>query len=177
MSELPDTPSPIFSANASETPRRGRPRLTTDLWDHVMPTYLGATGKSRRTLTNRYHAERAAAIILRVMPESTEWVNTGPWTILSELGRIDDDALLVDMARVIIDGRFTARKAMASCRRAREAERKRPDPLTLANEIIGTINAYFDRYPNTTDEDVLSALRTAAAQVTAGRCTDTEATT
>lgn len=61
--------------------------------------------------------------------------------------------------------RPTTKRAIAVIRDARGARRAKADALTLANQIIRTINSYGQRHPDATIEHTRQALATALTQV------------
>jgi len=61
----------------------------------------------------------------------------------------------------------TARKAALLICEFRNIKQKEASALNLANEIIATINRYFDRYPETTNEQVEDAFFTVEVKLRA----------
>jgi hypothetical protein len=186
----------LFSENISEKPKRGRPPV---LWqgetmseETILRDMQGfAKGASHRSVLNAHYLSRALSLLIKnckarrvTFPNCFSWLcNNKSGTqqrirrvVLYELGRIDDDQLLLAMARELCKQEPSARGAITMIRRCRGCQRKHGDPLDFANEIIRTLNDYLCRHPEMTNEDALSALRTAASQVERGTRTDTEAT-
>jgi hypothetical protein len=78
-------------------------------------------------------------------------------TILSELGRIRDDAELREVALRLCNVQPTARDARTMIRRHRLGAGQPPEGQ-LTRELLRTINDYRRRYPQTTWPEVRSAL-------------------
>lgn len=116
--------------------------------------------KSTRGLQEKQHQTRAVLLVMD-QPEF-RWLfdpETGTCrsTILTELGRIDDDGLLLEMAAEICRRKPTSREAVAAIRRVRGA-RSEPSSQRLAVKLVKTIDAYLKRYPTTTWQHVRVAL-------------------
>jgi hypothetical protein len=152
------------SESAPETPpkpRRGRPRATPPEFDYFMAR-LGDDDKSRRTIVKRFHLSRAA----RVLEDEERFayiVGSGKprMDILAELGRIENDATLMEIADYICRHKMKTKDAITAIRRYRLGQSAPGNGLTLADEIIRTINSYRHRHPNTPADVVDWALRLA----------------
>jgi ATP-dependent helicase YprA (DUF1998 family) len=70
------------------------------------------------------------------------------WTILAELGRIEDDADLLAVARVVCDAKPKARNAVRMVREWRLGRPAQPR-RDLADELADTIDGYLARHPET----------------------------
>jgi len=141
--------------NISEIPqRRGRPRIA-----------IPETAISRRTALNRHYAMRAFEVlgIAELVEDGDDtylWLFTrrGPkWTILTELGRIEDESAMQMFAVHICRDELSTQQAVATIRRGRVG-RATPDADQLASAIMVTVNAYLERYPRTGAEMVSTAL-------------------
>ena len=169
-----------ISENVSEKRRRGRPRRFAEGYEKGMEgTGLYGSGKTRRSRVNALYRQEAAWALLEAVGQDGNGFGEFSWlcnegtgeplkehkTILSELGRIEDSELLVEMARELCRLKPKTKDAVAMIRRVRSGEHKAGDALQLANEIIEALNGYMVRYPATLTADVLSALATVEAQV------------
>lgn len=116
--------------------------------------------KSTRGLQEKQHQTRAVLLVMD-QPEF-RWLfdpatGTCRSTILTELGRIEDDGLLLEMAAEICRRRPKTREAVAAIRRVRGA-RSEPSSRQLAVKLVKSIDAYLKRYPATTWQQVRVAL-------------------
>jgi len=108
--------------------------------------------KSARGLQQKQHQTRAVLLVMD-QPD-LRWLfdpqnGTCRTTILTELGKIDSDELLLEMAREICRRRPKSREAVAAIRRFRGV-RDEPSSHKLTIKLIKTIDAYLKRYPTTT---------------------------
>ncbi len=78
-------------------------------------------------------------------------------SILTELGRIDDGKTLVALAIEVCERQPSRKDAIRLIRRYRPASRP-PLPDQLTTEILGVIDGYIRRYPQTTWPAVHDAL-------------------
>jgi len=78
-------------------------------------------------------------------------------SILTELGRIDDDNTLIAVAIQVCERQPSREDAIHLIRRYRTTPRP-PQNDQLATEILGAINGYIRRYPGTTWPAVHDAL-------------------
>jgi hypothetical protein len=79
-------------------------------------------------------------------------------TILTELGRIDDDAELLTAALRICELRPSTRDAVAMIRRWRGVATRASSSITLLKILARAIDAYVLRHPDTTQQQVVGAV-------------------
>ena len=136
-----------------EKPKRGRPRLLmpeyeAELWNLYPPTGV----KSTRGIQNKHYLCHAVGLVKDdprfawIVDAKTDRVRS---TILTELGRIEDDDDLLEMALLICESRASTRKAVAAIRQFRDVA-KGPSCLSLTSRLITTIKAYVVEHPGTT---------------------------
>jgi hypothetical protein len=176
-----DQDNVVVSENVPEKPKRGRPRC--DLYAPEKRAFIAALGLSglydraqtERGKQNIDRRQHAVGVIMQAKDARLNWL----WdeaaamagnirireTILTELGRIDDDDDLLGFALQICALKPKARDAVAASRRFRSCQRKEASALDLANELINTLNDYLKRFPQMPNEDVETALSTAWEQV------------
>jgi hypothetical protein len=123
--------------------------------------------KTARGLQQKQHEARAVLLVMD-QPD-LRWLfdpqkGTCRTTILSELGKIESDDLLVEMAREICRRRPKSRDAVAAIRRIRGV-RDEPSSHKLMIKLIKTIDAYLKRYPTTTWGQIRQAISHAAVVV------------
>jgi len=157
----------------SETKRReGRPaRFSDETMAYVAA--LHPEVRSRRGLVDI--AYRLHAINLVKDIPTCRWLcdftdmqrgNDSAWqpSILTELGRIDDDDALIAIAMQVCARQPSREDAIHLIRRYRTPARP-PLPDQLTTEILGVINGYIRRYPGTTWPAVHGALDLAQVAV------------
>src|SRR5262245_7533859 len=71
-------------------------------------------------------------------------------TILAELGRVSDERMIKEMARLLCKQRPTAKRAAALIRRWRRAPCRDASILGLAAALEGCVNDYLATHPGTT---------------------------
>lgn len=155
-----DAQAPTISESDSEKPKRGRPRITSAMDDAFFRHFFPGCG--RRTATNHCHMHRAMRLLGR-NSEAT-WLYDAErtvagevklrFTILAELGRIDDDDLLLEVAAELCRLKPKARDAIAMIRRLRGAqcEPKYSHTVALTYALLTTIEEYITRHEATWDE-------------------------
>jgi len=158
---------------ASESRRRtGRPPRFSD----ETMAYLKAMHPevhSRRGVVDIAYRQRAIRLVKDI--PACRWVcdftamqqgGDSAWqpSILTELGRIDDDDDLIAVAIEVCERQPSREDAIRLIRRYRTASRP-PLPDQLTTEILGIINRYIRRYPQTTWPAVHDALDLAQATV------------
>ena len=80
------------------------------------------------------------------------------WDILTELGLLDDDEQIREAAVEICQQKLKTKDAVVIIRRWRNGKTAPCDTTALANEITQAIQNYKVRHPDTTPEQVCSAL-------------------
>lgn len=150
----------------SETKRReGRPaRFSDETMAYVATLYPEV--RSRRGLVDIAYRIRACALLKDIAAchwlydsEAVKQGDDSAWqpSILTELGRIDDDDALIAIAMQVCARQPSREDAIHLIRRYRTTPRP-PLPDQLATEILGTINGYIRRYPGTTWPEVHDVL-------------------
>lgn len=181
MATMPENAPSVISENISEKPKRGRPTVMGPMETRGLKSIYQA---GPRTLLNRHYMLRAMA----ALELGRDMVADNPYrylfdidvsnglgkmrqTILTELGRVEDDHLMRKLADVICEGRMPTQKAIAFIRSVRfdgyaapTARDGSEHATILANRIIETINLYARRY-GIDDEDATAALSVAYAQI------------
>ncbi len=151
--------------------KRGRPRKFDYTELDKLSQQFGA--KTRRGQQNYEYAGQAFLTIMLARDEGHEWVtplldHMRP-SVMSELGRVEDPTVFWQCARFLVENDVSAKKAIATIRRARLGEP--PDVLPrirLHNVLIKTINDHLARYPDTTNKDILEALYVTSRAVSEG---------
>lgn len=174
------------SAESAEVTQRGRPRA------RALPEWLrvdvarGEAHLSERAQQDHCYEVQAMGVLFAEMAargdtEENEfsWLLVSPQrgaregrrrilrrTLLAELGRITDDGLLVEAARLLCERKPKTREGVQWIRRLRvEGKQKHGDADQLADELIRTANDFLARYPETSDEDLLGAIEVLRATV------------
>lgn len=172
------------SEKTSEKPRkRGRPRA------FGAPMFEGSkiteeqfwqgqgllnSSDSRRTHLNKMYGSRALAVLLRDQERFEPLmrfkdVEAGkakfPWTVLHELGRIEDEDRLAEVAEELQKHKLSAREAVTRLRRLRLGGSKPGDALALCDELVDALNDYLERHPDISNEDIRAAIRTLYGQI------------
>lgn len=86
------------------------------------------------------------------------------WSMLSELGRIEDEESLRAVARIVGRQRLPTARATALIRRIRIGDRP-PPPDRLTRGLLTVIATHWARYPTTSEAEIVTALEAAAAAV------------
>jgi len=150
----------------SETKRReGRPaRFSDETMAYVATLYPEV--HSRRGLVDIAYRIRACALLKDIAAchwlydsEGVKQGDDSAWqpSILTELGRIDDDDALIAIAMQVCGRQPSRKEAIRFIRRYRTARRP-PQNDQLTTEILGVINDFVQRYPQTTLEAVNDTL-------------------
>jgi hypothetical protein len=162
-----------ISETDSQNPRRRRGRPS--LWE---PGYLEAMERmgmftettTRRGKNNICYRQRAVALLGSGDNPEFHWLCGGPaitkggqakaWrpSVLVELGRINDDEMLLALARRMCELKPTSRAAVAAIRQFRLGRSKPGSIAALTSKIRGTINAYLQRRPDTDLSQVLQSI-------------------
>jgi hypothetical protein len=151
---------------------RGRPRLihSKELRDVIR--FAANPGTCERTLQNKLYQLRAMQVLnldVDDPPLAYLWIwglphipNPGDhrakWTILAELGRIEDDDDLRAIAAQVCELKLKTSDAVAAIRRVRLGKAAKSDVPALTNALIRTINQYLVRCPDTTGAQIVTAL-------------------
>lgn len=152
-----------LSENFSDNKRsRGRPPLLNKVW-HDFYAKNAPVGASERTIQNMSYYLRAFSL-LQPEPWANGWLIDYPSkaghhgnvrrTILTELGRIEDDETLIAVAQELCELQPTTKEAIALIRHWREVQK----PLDLTASLQRTLNAYLQAHPMVTLEEMAEAL-------------------
>ncbi|MHB1045782.1 MAG: hypothetical protein ACYC4P_07180 [Thermoanaerobaculia bacterium] len=148
-----------LSEESSEKPRgRGRPRLLTPT-DEAFHRSL-APGRSSRTYQEHFFLGRAVAVLgieNDGLAEPYQWL-LGKGTILSELGRIEDDDFLRFVASEICRSQPTAREARERIRWVRTRRFTNGSTEGLAGALRTALNRYLAGHRNVRLESAEDAL-------------------
>jgi len=79
-------------------------------------------------------------------------------TVLYELGRIEDDEWIRGWAKRLCELKPTTKEAVAMIRRWRHGKSNSQGALALTKMLIGKINDFVHRYPDTRQQQILAAL-------------------
>lgn len=97
---------------------------------------------------------------------------TNAWRpgILTELGRITDNKIMIDVARQVCTMKPAAKAGMIMVRRYRmtlegKTVQETGNALDLNSAIVDAINGYLTRYPRTIHRHVLEAIQSVRATV------------
>jgi hypothetical protein len=151
-----DTDRVVKSEAASENPpkpRRGRPRVIDSSFDAAIKVFFDPS-TSRRTIIKYLRMGRAARV-LNDGPEfeyliGNEETGEEPWfEIMAELGQIEDDETLRELASEICRLKLKTKDAVPALRRVRLGGAARGNPDALAGEIAEVIRNYRIRYDMT----------------------------
>lgn len=156
----------------SEKPRRGRPSVFSREEYDLVSCYSPEV-RTRRGRQNRLYMHRAMGALGDGEDDRFHWLHPPREAvmkrgarlrkrILSELGRIDDDDDLREMALVICEQKPTAKKAVAWIRRFRGASKKSAPGLDLTRRLIHCINDYCETHPETTRQQIETVLENVA---------------
>jgi len=148
-------------------PKRGRPPLLSDdelaLLRACFPNHT-----TRRSLEDVHYRCRAQGLVddgsgrflWLVDPEACMAGRRGGYkaAILTELGRIDDDNTLLDVAAQLCKSRPTAGEAVRLIRRLRTSRPGEAAAVGLAGAMARAIDDYRARYPGLTMQQVRGAI-------------------
>lgn len=90
------------------------------------------------------------------------------WTVLAELGRIEDEETMREVAAYVCKVRLPTRAAVLAIRRFRMGEPPPGSALDLANAVIKTVNDYMNAHAELTPADIRDALRTVEGNIVDG---------
>lgn len=153
-----------------KTARRKAGSSQTRTMDKALERFLRSLYPEVKSARGLQEKERQTRAVLLVMDRPDfRWLfdpqaGTSRNTILAELGRIEDDRLLLEMAGEICRRKPTSREAVAAIRRFRGA-RNEPSSRKLMIKLIKSVDAYLKRHPTTTWEQVRLAVYQAAQVV------------
>ena len=160
--------------NISEK-KKGRPKLIDGEFEKTFKAIWNT--RTRRNLLNRHYMQKAFGLLTdldKVLP-GFEYLFGGSndlnnanmkMTIISELGRLQDSELIREFAREICEHKIPTRKAVQRIRNYRLGRTAAVgDTQSLIDEIIKTVNGFYDRYPGTEESQVQEALSVVAGLV------------
>jgi hypothetical protein len=152
---------------AAENPSkrgRGRPKATPPEWDAIASAAYSRLHP--RTHRKRFHAFRAIEALGKTAAQDFPYLlgKRERWDILTELGLLDDNEQIREAAVEICEQKLNTKDAVVIIRRWRNGKRAPCDTKVLANEIAKAIRTYKVRHPDTSSEQVCSALWTVEQQ-------------
>jgi hypothetical protein len=157
--------------------KRGRPRMNPEMEDMAKDVGHLDYHSDRRHIQNCLHGLHARLVILKAQdPNRFVWLVDSPEaikagtatgdfrkrTIMSELGRIDDDDDLLSIAEQVCELKPNTQDAVAMIRRWRLGKSPEADALGLTDAIVNVINRYIGTHPGTTKMQVRAACDNAA---------------
>jgi hypothetical protein len=139
--------------------QRGRPPVMSKVEEYLWAS-LKDNATSRRTTVNTYYFSRARREIMAVDPalwtlfsDESMSGNIGrskvtshgrvPWTVITELGRFDDTAAMVEAARWVADTKPTTKEAIRVLRAVRLNRMPKATAEGLAAALISALNGYM----------------------------------
>jgi hypothetical protein len=180
--EMPEPKSEKFSEMPKR--RRGRPRafqaeVTEGLTQERFWALNGSleSNQTRRNHMNvMYRMKALSALIHGDDADRFAWLadqrkmavgTPKSWrpSILSELGRIEDEEDMKSIAAQLCEAKPKARAAIVMIRAWRLGRTSPGSALDLANDLIGRVNDYMTRHPDLPMGDVVSAVETALQKV------------
>jgi hypothetical protein len=166
--------------NFSETKKGGRPRVIHPAMRKVIDFAVGRPSATERTRQNKHYQIHAMQTLGLKAEDDTPaaylWIWGKPhvprpgdhkvkWTVLGELGRVEDAELMREMAARVCELKLSTRDAVAAIRRLRSDGNPPGSALDLANAVIKTINDYMNAHDGLTSEDIRAALQTVAGNI------------
>lgn len=168
----------VISENISEKKKRGRPRLIHRTLGEYYRSQVSPGTHTDRTAQNAYLGMAALGRLMgakisesqyELSPGRDDWPYK--WlcdetvkpvvyrrTILTELGRIDDDDELREVAAYLCEHKPSTREAIGIIRRYRHGV-KPADCTALTNTFIRTMNDYIGGHPDVTRQQILMAMQ------------------
>lgn len=147
--------------------KRGRPGLIPPELESTV-SWLAGPGASERTKQNAWYKVRAIHVIGKDEDPALKWLfdadkcaagyDTWKPGILTELGRIEDEADLLAMAKHIAREKPKTKEAVSKIREYRLGGKPQATDEGLANAIIAAIQNYDDRHSGLTGEMITEAL-------------------
>ena len=150
-----------------EHPTYGRPRLVSPEYESPNwpggPSPLNAWGEGT-TLRHGGGPERSS---IWICPDGCHATPCSPirqamqdlkWSMLSELGRIEDEESVRAVARIVGRQRLPTARATALIRASGSAI-ARPPPDRLTRGLWTVIATHWARYPTTSEAEIVTALR------------------
>ena len=148
---------------------RGRPRAFSQEEEAIFRNLFPEI-TTRRGMQNRMYAVRAIGVLNASAggdPSGRfEWL-VGPsrdhpkmrFTVLTELGRIDNPADIATFADVLCQKKYTSRMAIALIRqRVRKTANPQPTVDAATDYLAGAVDAWFEQYPDANRRVMLDAL-------------------
>jgi len=155
----------VFSEEFSDNGKggRGRPRL---LSAELQQTFAAIWHKEGRALQNAVYGTRAFKLLHELPQYAWLFEDNGErrWTLVEELGRVPDDELLRSVALELCKKKPRVRDALVMLRHWRlhvtgREQRVKADADRLQRELRNVLNDYLLRHPETTQEQLLEAIR------------------
>ena len=166
--------SAVITENISETKSGRPPLMSVEQEAFLTACGLFTNSTTRRSKMNVFYRQRAVSILSEgdykwLFDEEKVMSDGGDkyWkpTILTELGRIENDDDLRAVASQLCERKPATRDAVLMVRTFRTGGLPAGDSIQLANEIIQTINRYRHSHADVTKQDVVDALEAVRASV------------
>lgn len=147
--------------------KKGRPRIDDEYLKVLATTFPNVT--TRRGLQNKNYAFNVWKILDLTPNEDFTWLldkaaghankpHFCKWSVLAELGRINDQEVVMDLARQLCRLKPSVKESVAIVRRFRLGKCGDGDAEALMKEILRAVDRYRERFPMTNAEQVLAAL-------------------
>jgi len=152
---------------SSEKKRRGRPRVWHGI-DKIRSLHL-CEAKTDRGIQEFLWSAKPLQYLKKAQakdPAGMAWVafytdgaQVFHRAILSALGRLQDEAAILEWAKTIAENKTPTSRAVAVLRQVRTGKQTEPRMLTLLLCIEQAVNHYIHGHPTTTQEMIVKALR------------------
>jgi hypothetical protein len=149
--------------------KRGRPpRVAAEELAHFRGCFPEV--RSRRGLLFKRDSCRALGILLEDgrfawLCSTREEINAGKsrlhYTLLAELGRIEDEAEMKEVALLLCEQKPQSKRGVAFIRACRLGRTAEPDAMALTLRVIRCVDDYRATHPATTPRQIFAALENA----------------
>lgn len=168
-----------ISEDSSKKSERGRPRTDAVMDEMVKEVLAEGKMKTRRGAVEYILGCSTFSMIVdawKADPTGTPWAEfylgkdgkgLQHESIMAALGRIEDEAVRMQTARIIAERKMSTRAAVAAIRRMRLNREDKPNLHTLFDSLVSTVNAYLAAHPAATGGLVVLALRELADAIEA----------
>jgi hypothetical protein len=165
---------PIDEESSEKEHCRGRPRTWPKTQESaikfLMPEIRTERGVlEHRLMTNALHCVMGAR---KANPDGTAWVDyytDGPHilhkSILAAIGRLRDEASILEWAKTIAENKIPTDQAVAAIREARIGRGAEPRALVLLMRICRAIGSYQRAHPSSPKEMIVNVLRDVADDI------------
>jgi hypothetical protein len=166
---------PIISEAASEKPRRGRPPGYASGAEIEFARAMAPDVMTKRGLQDVAFRQRALSLLIKdpafrwlcdpgpMEAGGPDWKKSWKPGILSALGRIEDDEVLLEAARAVCRARPSTRHAISWLREVRLGRSSPVSVATLTMAVVRAVVGYRRNHPGLTGQDIQAALTNALA--------------